>query len=38
MLRVTELWDRLPREAVGSPSLGIFKACPCLDAYLGSAL
>ena len=35
-VRVTEHWNRLPREAVGSPSLEIFKAR--LDAYLGSLL
>jgi len=33
-LRVTEPWPRLPREAVESPSLGIFK--PRLDAVLCS--
>ena len=35
-VRVTEHWDRLPREVVESPSLGIFKTR--LDAYLGSLL
>uniref|UniRef100_A0A8B9BSZ1 Reverse transcriptase domain-containing protein n=1 Tax=Anser brachyrhynchus TaxID=132585 RepID=A0A8B9BSZ1_9AVES len=35
-VRVTEHWDRLPREVVESPSLEIFKAH--LDAYLGSLL
>ena len=35
-VRVTEHWNRLPREVVESPSLGIFKAR--LDAYLGSLL
>ena len=35
-VRVTEHWDRLPREVVGSPSLEIFKAR--LDAHLGSLL
>jgi len=34
--RVTEHWDRLPREVVESPSLEIFEAR--LDAYLGSLL
>ena len=35
-VRVTERWDRLPREVVESPFLEIFKAR--LDAYLGSLL
>ena len=34
-VRVTEHWNRLPREDVESP-LEIFKAC--LDAYLGNLL
>ena len=33
-LRVTEYWNRLPREAVDSPSLEIFKTC--LDEILCS--
>ena len=36
MVRVTEHWNRLPREVVESPSLEIFKAY--LDAYLGNLL
>ena len=35
-LRVTEPWPRLPREAVKSPSLGIFK--PYLDKVLYNLL
>jgi len=36
MVRVMEHWNRLPREAVESPSLEIFQAH--LDAYLGNLL
>ena len=36
LVRVTEHWNRLPREAVGSPCLEIFKSH--LDAYLCSLL
>ncbi|KFV80747.1 hypothetical protein N308_05982, partial [Struthio camelus australis] len=35
-VRVTEPWNRLPREVVESPSLKIFKSC--LDTVLGNVL
>ena len=35
-VRVTEYWNRLPRELVESPSLEIFKSC--LDMVLGNWL
>ncbi|KFV82995.1 hypothetical protein N308_15239, partial [Struthio camelus australis] len=35
-VRVTEHWNRLPREVVEFPSLEIFKTC--LDAILGNML
>ena len=35
-VRVKEHWNRLPREAVDSPSLEIFQTC--LDAHLCSLL
>ena len=36
MVRVTVQWNRLPREAVESPSMEIFKTC--LDAFLCNLL
>ena len=36
MVRVTEHWNRLPKDVVESPSLEIFKAH--LDTYLGCLL
>jgi len=35
-VRVTELWHRLPRELMESPSLEIFKSC--LNLFLGNCL
>jgi len=35
-VRLMELWNRLPREVVESPSMGIFKTR--LDAYLRNLL
>ena len=32
MIKVTQHWNRLPRQVVESPSMEIFKTC--LDAYL----